>query len=512
MTSTALDRPAQSPSSGPSLFSGKIPPSVLIGALLLFAANILTAGLSVPLWLDENFSATIAAQPTFARLVDWCLNELSGPLYYSLLWAWEKIAGDGNVALRIPSIALSIAAPAFLLWKGHPDRTTRTLWALCIALWQPGLGIATEARPYTLMLFLGCVQAVSFLHLMRAPTTRQAAIWAGVSALAVLTHYHALVISGVQGLAYLLVWRQTALRTWPALLVLAPMAAWMSWHLQFVLHYANSGQTWYQVLTWQQALVVPVFFCGSMATAAALVVLLPASLYARFARARAADAPPIRLSPELVLTATGLIATLIVVAMGFVRPSFSMRYLLAYVGAVSLLIPLVLREVKPLLPVAPMLIVMLFIGTAVPPLVQNLKAPQADHRYQFNFEQPSDWIIAQTPNDGHARRLVFLWDNPTALLGKPQKLADVGGFFFRRDHRPVEVLIPHYGLNADPYPAVLALTQGRADTAVIWAFDKAVPNTSALRYAPGVLQDKARWTCRDFGADSIAVLACVPRR
>ena len=510
MTSAALNRPAQSPSSGPSLFSGEIPRAVLVGALVLFVANILTASLRVPLWLDENFSATIAAQPTFARLVNWCLNELSGPLYYSLLWVWEKIAGDGNVALRIPSIALSIAAPGFLLWKGHPDRTTRTLWALYIALWQPGLGIATEARPYTLMLLLGCVQAVCFLHLMRAPTTRRAAIWAGVSALAVLTHYHALVISGVQGLAYLLIWRQTALRTWPALLVLAPMAAWMSWHLQFVLHYANSGQTWYQVLTWQQALFVPVFFCGSVATAAALVVLLPASLYARIARARA-GAQPLRPSPEVVLIATGLIATLIVVAMGFVRPSFSMRYLLAYVGAVSLLIPLVLREVKPLLPVAPMLIVMLFIGTAMPPLVQNLKAPEADHRYQFNFEQPSAWIMAHGPKDGRTRKLVFLWDNPTALLGKPDKLADVGGFFFRREHRPVAVLIPHYALNADPYPAVLALTQGRADSAVIWAFDKAVPNTSALRHPPGVLQDKTRWTCRDFGADAITVLACVPR-
>lgn len=117
--------------------------------------------------------------------------------------------------------------------------------------------------------------------------------------------------------------------------------------------------------------------------------------YARFARARSPDAPPFHLSPEIVLIATGLIATLIVVGMGFIRPSFSMRYLLPYVGAVSLLILIVVREVKPLLPVAPMLIVMLFIGSAVPPLVQHLRAPEADHRYAFNFEQPSAWIMAQ---------------------------------------------------------------------------------------------------------------------
>ena len=507
MTSAAPDRPAPSPSSGPSLFSGEIPRAVVIGAFLLFLASLLTAGLRVPLWLDENFSATIAAQPTVARLVDWCLNELSGPLYYSLLWAWEKFAGDSNIALRIPSLTFSVMAPCFLLWNGHPDRATRTVWALCIALWQPGLGIATEARPYTLMLLLGCVQAVCFLDLMRAPTTRRAAIWAGVSSLAVLTHYHALVISGVQGLAFLLVWRQTALRTWPALLVLTPLAAWMSWHLPVVLHYANSGQTWYQLLSLKQALFVPLFFCGSVATAAALVVLLPASLYAWFAQARSPDAPPFHLSPEIVLIATGMIATLIVVGMGFIRPSFSMRYLLPYVGAVSLLIPIVVRKVKPLLPVAPMLIIMLFIGSAVPPLVQHLRAPEADHRYAFNFEQPAAWIMAH----GNPRKLVFLWDNPTALLGKPDKLADVGGFFFRRAERSVEVLIPHYALNADPYPAVQALTQGSSHTAVIWAFDKGVPNTSALRFAPGVLQDKARWNCRDFGADSISVLACLPR-
>ncbi|WP_068073825.1 glycosyltransferase family 39 protein [Novosphingobium lentum] len=502
MTSVALDRPAS-----PSLFAGEIPRTALIAGFVLFLVNILTAGLQTPLWLDENFSATIAAQPDVRHLVDWCLNELSGPLYYSVLWAWEKVAGDGNLALRIPSLLFSIAAPAVLLWKGHEDRTTRILWAFTIALWGPGFGIATEARPYTLMLLLGCVQAICFLSLLRAPTTRRAAIWAGVSSLAVLTHYHAIVISGVQGIAFLLVWRQTALRTWPALLVLVPMAAWMSVHLQVVLHYANSGQTWYQVLHWEQALIVPVFFCGSLATAVALAILTPAAIHARFARAKAARAGLFPLSPEVVLIVTGLIATLIVVGMGFVRPSFSIRYLLAFVGAVSLAIPLVLREVKPTLPFASMLIVILLIGAAVPPLMKHVTAPHDDHRYDFNFEQPSDWIMAHHD----ARKVVLLWDNPTALLGTPEKMADVGGFFFRRAGRPVEVLIPHYALNADPYPAVLALTGARADTAVIWAFDKNVPNTSALLHAPGVLQDTARWTCRDFGAHDITVLACVPR-
>lgn len=490
----------------PSLFSGDIPRTIMIAAFLLFLANILTSGLHAPLWLDENFSAAIAVQRDFHGLLDWCLNELSGPLYYSVLWAWEKIAGDSNVALRIPSLFFAIAAPFLLLWKGHDDWRMRSLWALSIALWQSGLGIATEARPYTLMLFMGCVQAVCFLRLLQNPTTGRAAIWAGVSSLAVMTHYHATVISGVQGMAYLLLYRRTALRTWPALLVLLPMAAWMSWHLQVVLNYATSGQTWYQVLTWREALFVPLFFCGSIATAAALGVVLPASLYAGLTRARAAQTSMFNFSPEVVLIGTGLLSTLIVVGIGFVQPSFSMRYLLPYVAAVCFLIPVVLREVKPLAPAAPITIILLFIGSALPSLVQHLTAPKADHRYSFNFEQPSEWIMTQSD----PRNLVFLWDNPSALLSRPEKLADVGGFFFHREGRSVEVLIPRYALNADPYPSLLALTHGRAETAVIWAFDKGVPNTSALLHPPGILRDKARWTCRNFAGEQIVVLACVP--
>jgi hypothetical protein len=501
MISATLDR-----STSRSSFSGDVPRAVVIGAFVLFLANIVTAGLHAPLWLDENFSAAIAVQPDLGRLVDWCLNELSGPLYYSTLWAWEKIAGDSDLALRMPSLLFSIAAPSVVLWKGHRDPTTRTLWALCLALWCPGFEIATEARPYSLMLLLGCVQAICFLRLIGAPTTRRAALWAGVSSLAVLTHYHALVIGGVQGIAYLLIWRQTALRTWPALLVVLPMAAWMSWHLQVVLHYANSGQTWYQFLTWQRALLVPVYLFGSFAMTAVLALLVAVGIHTRVSRAQT-PASTFRPSPELALVVTGLLSVLIVVGMGFVRPSFSMRYLLPYVGAVSLVIPLVLRVVRPALPIAPILIASLLIGFAVPPLVRHVANPQDDPRYAFNFEQPSSWIMAQ----GGARRLVFLWDNPTALLGKPAKMAEVGGFFFRRADRPVEVQIPHYALNADPYPSVLSLTRGREDTAVIWAFDKGVPNTSALRYPPGVLQDAARWNCRNFGANSITVLACLPR-
>ena len=172
MTSAALDRPAsKSTHSRPSLFSGDIPRVALVVAAALVVLRISLAGFGLPLWLDENFSAAIAVQPTVHGLIDWCLNELSGPLYYSTLWAWEKVAGDSNAALRVPGHVIALATPLFLLWKGHPDREVRILWALMIGLWPLGFDIYITARPYAMVVFMGCVQAVAFLRLMEAPDT-----------------------------------------------------------------------------------------------------------------------------------------------------------------------------------------------------------------------------------------------------------------------------------------------------------------------------------------------------
>ena len=311
-------------------------------------------------------------------------------------------------------------------------------------------------------------------------------------------------ISGIQGLAYLIICRRRAVDTWPALFVLLPMGAWMYWHLHFVLNYAVSGNSWYQLLSWKEALFAPLFLCGSVVTLIALGLMTPLWAYVRFGEAwmRASSR---RLSPEMTLVCTGLLSAACVVAIGFVRPSFSMRYLLPYVGAVSLLIPIVLRDVKQLVPSGPLAIILLLVGSALPPLAKRIAEPLNDHRYGFNFEQPSDWIIRNSTT----RKLVFLWDNPTALMGEPDKLAEVGGYFFRRHGRPIEVLIPRYALNADPNPAVLHLARGRPETAIIWAYDRGVPNTSALIYPPRLAEDK-EWRCRNFGLGSITVLTCIP--
>ncbi|MCA1654835.1 MAG: hypothetical protein LC656_11900 [Sphingomonadales bacterium] len=100
--------------------------------LLLFLAALplgidarISAGWFLPLWFDEVFTGTIAGQATAAGLLKWCLSELTGPAFYVPMWLWAKVAGVGDGALRAPALALSIAAPLLIAWRGHPDRRVR---------------------------------------------------------------------------------------------------------------------------------------------------------------------------------------------------------------------------------------------------------------------------------------------------------------------------------------------------------------------------------------------------
>lgn len=499
MTSPKLGQPRPS-----SLFAGQIPRAVLVVAGVLIALRMAFAGAGLPLWLDENFSAAIAVQPTVRGLIDWCLSELSGPLYYSTLWAWEKLAGESNVALRVPGQVIALATPLLVLWKGHPDREVRALWALMVGLWPFGFDFYITARPYAMVMLFGCLQAIAFLRLMTMPDTRRAALWALVSAMAILTHYHAVVITAIEGLVYLAAWRTRAVRTWLAALVFLPVAGWMAFHLAMVLRYATSGQTWYNLVGGTDLLVVPLFLFGGFATTLIVFVLLGV-----VARYRVAEQQPVlRWSPEIALIGAGLASCAIVVGMGMVRPTFAMRYLLAYLGAVSLLVPLLLRAARPLVPMAPLAFALLLIGGAAAPLAQKLVHPDAPRRYAFNYQAASEWIMASQPRTG---RLVFLWDNPTALMGHVDKLSEVGAFFFHRAGQRPDVAIPKYPLYGDPWPAVRAMAGGRSDAAVIWMADREVPMTSMLTHPIGILRDP-RWTCRDFGQGQFTVLACIPRK
>lgn len=294
--------------------------------LALFAAAAIVlrfwAVQGLPLWLDESWTAVISASPSFADFRHQVWLDSNAPLYYTVMWLWPFESAAG---LRIPSMAFSLFAPlAAVLWRpASLSRRSAAMWAVLLLLWVPSLYASTDARPYALLLLVCTLQTIAFVRLVEDPDTRRAALWVGLCALAILTHYYAAAPAAVEGLAYLWLYRWRAVRTWPALALLTPALAWLVYHLPRLLLYAE--HSWYERVglhDWPRMLLWP------LGGGSGLVVICVVCLAVLFLRR-----PPREVA---VAAACGWIACAMLVAAGLLRPMLVDRYLLPCAPAILL--------------------------------------------------------------------------------------------------------------------------------------------------------------------------------
>jgi hypothetical protein len=216
------------------------------GAALVLLASCLVALAAVSagsLWIDEAHSALKAVQPTLAACWQTLLSDkgsdLQMPLYMLWLWAWEKIAGHTEWALRAANIPWFAAANA-ALWlalttRSHPERSgakrnevegshdpsaseesasevacevpplrcasvrmTRlfAFWAIALALLSPFLwSYLNEARPYVMQYAGACFTVavlIGWLGLAENEMPRAGSCWLFAAGLLVLAGSSAL--------------------------------------------------------------------------------------------------------------------------------------------------------------------------------------------------------------------------------------------------------------------------------------------------------------------------------
>jgi hypothetical protein len=485
---------------GGALTDGRALVWLVVMALILGTARRMALGLDAPLTLDESWTGAIATAPDLATLVRRCLAELSGPVYYGLAWGWAKLAGVGDLPLRLPSVAAAVATPLLILRCGHPDRHVRLLWAGLAAIWLPGTLFAAEARPYGVMLLLGTAQVSALIAFLRKPSQGRALLWTTLSALSALTHYYTLPLSALQGLVILLRGRE-AWRCWPALLAFGPVAGWMAWHLPTLLSFAAPSNNWYSAASPTELLaIVPAAMFGLPALGQALLAAVAlTSLWCVLPGGPRIVAE--RRDIQVALTGVGALALLVVLAL--VRPSFSPRYILAYMPAI--LFGLALWGVAwsrrwPWLPAA-LMAIFLLLGLSEARVKLALPAPR-DHAESFEIASQA---IAAT----HPRRLIIFFDGPGTAISDSTLLRDVGGFFLARAGQPVQVIAPAFpDPRTNPNSALPALADRRGD-AILWIYDGARHGTRGARFPAAIERADPRWHCRDFGTGSLSVIACV---
>jgi hypothetical protein len=141
--------------------SGLLPRT--FAAFVLATAFSLMAVTTQSLWIDEANSAVKAMAPDWASFVAVMRSErgsdLQMPLYMAMLWAWEKLFGCSEFALRamnIPLFATALAAAAGCWRTIGLNRVFFVIFACSSAFMWAYLD---EARPYILQ-FLGATMCV----------------------------------------------------------------------------------------------------------------------------------------------------------------------------------------------------------------------------------------------------------------------------------------------------------------------------------------------------------------
>ncbi len=127
-------------------------------AALVFVALIGVIAVSnQSLWIDEGNSAMKAIQPSFMLFWE-KMKELGGsdlqmPLYMGLLWAWEKVFGHSEYALRALNIPFFTLSAAVLLYLCDAERHLKLAFVFLMCF-SPLLWVyLDEARPYIFQFF-----------------------------------------------------------------------------------------------------------------------------------------------------------------------------------------------------------------------------------------------------------------------------------------------------------------------------------------------------------------------
>lgn len=467
-------------------------PALTAAALLLALALRLSPALRQPMWLDEAWTGMIASQHGFGAMLRQVRDDANAPLYYVVIWAWAKLAGVSDLALRAPNLVFGLGAAAVaLLQRRAIGARTATTWGVLLALWWPPFDFNASARCYTLLVLLSTAATAAHVRLLQRPTLRRALVWATAATLTIMTHYHAALLVLTQGLALALVHRARLIRLWPAALAFAPGIAWGVYHLPRLVDFARPDVAWYPLLRASDLNEAIFFVCGGPLAAAAALVL---GGYALVLGRQRRGAETSSLTPAIWTVVASVAAVGLCLGAAALRPSFTLRYLMPFGPGVLLGVALLSDKVSKRLPLVGLLIPATFVLTAVqlPPT----SAP-------FGFELASRYLQEAAP-----RRLEFFWDHPATQVESPDQLRRVGGFFFARAGHPIAVdpIIPAPGGD----PAALMAGRGGRGSAILWLYSREMKGVAARSHPPSPLQHDPRWRCRDFGDPVQVVLACAP--
>ena len=143
------------------------------------------------LWLDE-FGTLWVVEGDFISMLRRCWEfQGQSPLYYALPWLSIQIFGESEIALRIPSLALTCLTVGILYLCGRTLIGSQAGLYAAALFWLSVAGVqnSVSARPYALVLFTVAVAIAGFVWAVRSGGRRGRAVWIVGGATVAWAHY-----------------------------------------------------------------------------------------------------------------------------------------------------------------------------------------------------------------------------------------------------------------------------------------------------------------------------------
>ncbi len=198
MSVGAVSREQQDPAArAKRSLTGAVPTraAVAVGALTVLAAVLRFVGLGHQgFWFDEGNTALLVHFSPGKMLGLIPQSESTPPLYYCVLWVWARVFGYGEAGLRSLSALAGVATVpvAFLAARKLVSARVGLVAAAMTACDPLLIWYSQEARSYALLVLLTAVSLLALAHAKARPEPRALLWWVVASALALATHYYAI--------------------------------------------------------------------------------------------------------------------------------------------------------------------------------------------------------------------------------------------------------------------------------------------------------------------------------
>jgi 4-amino-4-deoxy-L-arabinose transferase-like glycosyltransferase len=196
-------------------------PIVLV---LLIAAGVRMFGTAtLPVTTDEGWTTWAISEPNIVDVVEKVAADRHPPLYFLALAAWQRVAGESAIALRLLNVLVGVLTVALVCRvadetfgrtakAGHEDISWYAM--LIYAVLPIAVYYTQEIRHYGWFTAATVLSSLAFVRVLRSPTNRRLILYSLSVALMMYLLYYGVWLALIQAFTVLVLWRGNYLRKW----------------------------------------------------------------------------------------------------------------------------------------------------------------------------------------------------------------------------------------------------------------------------------------------------------